>query len=295
MGTRAIARLASLLRDERPEVRHAAINALAGFDRPDSRDALKSVMDRGDAGDRAALLKALSARRTPWAVELYEMALNGKDPVLWYLALEGLAAFPRADTQAAETVNRFIDEHGLDTEAGLQGLDALKNMGGGAARQTLLDLLDKAEDKNVERAIIFGLAILGETRIFPRLQECMLDQEYREHAVTCMAFLLVSDFGGETWRYRNYWQKNEGKSQAFFLKVALGLGDPPLGAGESYQGIAKEELVRALRHESWPVRTAALRILEEGAEQSFGELTRYSTDEEVDTVASAWEIWLKSA
>ena len=62
-----------------------------------------------------------------------------------------------------------------------------------------------------------------------------------------------------------------------------------------YQGIAKNDLVNALRHESWPVRTAALRILEEGAGQSFGELTRYSTDDDINSVASAWEIWLKSA
>lgn len=295
LGTGAIPRLTALLGDERPEVRHAAINSLAGFNRPDSHDALMGVMASGDPGDQASLMKALGARRVTWATELYATALQGEDPVLWILALQGLAALPRTDVESAEVVMKFIHDRGLDSEAGIQGLDALKSMGGDASRETLLGLLAKAKDSDVERAIIFGLAILGETKVFPRLQECMLDQEYREHALSCMAFLLVSDFGGETWRYREYWEKNTGQSQAFFLRVALGVGEEPQGTEEAYEGIAKEDLVRALRHDQWPVRTAALRILEEGVGQSFGELTRYSSDKEVEAVASAWEIWLKSA
>jgi hypothetical protein len=109
-----------------------------------------------------------------------------------------------------------------------------------------------------------------------------------------MAFLVVADFGNELWKYRELWEKYPGESQAFFLRESLGLQRMNPGDVPNYEGIACSELVAALSHEKWPVRMAALRILQEGAGRSFGSLTKDASSDELRTLARAWNAWLQA-
>jgi hypothetical protein len=121
--------------------------------------------------------------------------------------------------------------------------------------------------------------------------ECLFDKASRQNALDAMAFLLVADYGDELWKYRERFEKFPGKSQAYFLKDALGLTAANPEGERSFEEIPVAELVSALKHESWPVRESALRILEEGSEVTFGDLKRDASPEEIAGLVSAWEAW----
>jgi HEAT repeat protein len=286
----AMARLLPLLEDERVEVRHAAIASLTVLPGDRGRDFIEKIMAGHDREAKAILLAKLSGRNDPWVLDLYEQALKEQDPVLWSEALKGLPAFHSA--RAANLIGDFLLEHGFDTEPAKEAIAALKEMGGKEARDTALALMDHCPDKEMRHRVIFALADLGDTRIFPSLADCMLVESLRQRALDAMAFLVVADFGEENWKYRELWEKFPNEDQAYFLKHALKLTELETSREKQWEGIPLSELVKALRNETWPVRNAALRILEEGADRSFGALQKDSPAEEVNQVAKAWESWL---
>jgi hypothetical protein len=108
-----------------------------------------------------------------------------------------------------------------------------------------------------------------------------------------MAFLLVADFEDDFFQYQGLWEKYPGESQAFFLMRALGLAGPAGPDQKSIEGIPISVLVAALSDESWPVKLAALRLLEEGTGKTFGTLTKTSDEVAINTVAGAWNAWFE--
>ena len=72
------------------------------------------------------------------------------------------------------------------------------------------------------------------------------------------------------------------------------LGHSPVAASKkpslrSSSNAQRSPAISALRSEEWPIRLAALRILEEGAARTFGALTKDSPAEEIDQMALVWE------
>ena len=122
-----------------------------------------------------------------------------------------------------------------------------------------------------------------------------LPEEEIATALEAMAFLLVAEYGEEVWKYRDRWEQSQGEGQAFFLRKTLGLSEEGEGPGGeiTYEKLTLSQLVKALRHDAWPVRMAALRILEEGSGESFGSLRKGSEAMMIDRVASLWEAWLR--
>lgn len=283
--------LKALLHDDWPQVRGAAVRALADLEYPENLPALQEIMASEDLEATATLLDALKGRREEWVLDFYEQVLKEGESILWPLALEGLAAF-RSD-RAAKAVIIFIRKLGLDSELAQKGVTALMRVGGEEARIALFDLLETCEDKDLANDLIFALADLGETKIFPRLHDFILEQRLRSRALDAMIYLLVTDFGDEIWKYREVWNKSRDESQAFFLSLALGVQRSSAPNAESFEGIPIFALVKALNDERWYVRKAALRILEEGAGQSFGRLEKGATEGDRVAVTAAWSDWYR--
>ena len=78
------------------------------------------------------------------------------------------------------------------------------------------------------------------------------------------------------------------RRQAFFLRKALGQAEAAEPGRNTIEGLPASALLMALTSKNWPVRQAALRILEEGTGKSFGTLTKSSDETAVNTVAGAW-------
>jgi HEAT repeat protein len=290
-GGMGMAGLKSLLDDEVAEVRHAAIQSLVSLNSIESRRLLEGVMDQERHEDKAALLTALAGSSAPWVIDLFETTLQEKAQGLWPLAVQGLSRV--RSERSAELIVAYIRRFDPGTPESAMGIKALRDLGGAPARATLLTLLEENKDNPMARELVFYLTELGETLVVPRLWDCLLDRKHRDRALDAMAFLLVADFGNEAWKYRDRWEQHQEKSQAFFLKNALGLPlEKEVGEGVRYEGIQASALVNALLDEEWPVRQAALRILEEGAERSFGSFTKNTSTDEVADVARSWQAWL---
>jgi len=183
-------------------------------------------------------------------------------------------------------------EQGFEGDAVLPAVKSLQRAGRDPARNALIDLLDRCPAKSdAERSLIFALAGLGDTRVMPRLQACLFESDLRERALKEMAFLLVSDFGEAIWKYRELWEKNPGRSQAFFLRSALGLPEGADASEPGFEDLSMEHLIGALKSGQWPVRQAALRILEEGTGRSLGSLPEDASPQEIEALAGAWEKW----
>jgi len=285
--------LEPLLMDGRPEVRQAALCALAKTNSKASRALLDEVLNLGDAVSGSAVLKAISGINDPWVVPFFDKALKEGGQGLYNQALQGIAQV--RSPQAAEVVKEFISSPGLSDEHHRAGIKALERIGGQNARDALFGFLEKCENEEMQMEIISGLARLGETRVFSRIAECLMEEKLRDRAIFAMAHLLVRDFGEQTWKYRELWNEHAGESQAYFLTSVLRAEEPWTADTETYcfEGIPVSTLVEALRHDQWPVRLAALRILEEGSGCFFGEMTRTSTDSEVSRMADAWEGWIE--
>jgi hypothetical protein len=249
------------------------------------------MMEDGDAASREALLDALSGAAEPWSLAFYETALQSNDPRLWTPAFKGLDR--QKTPRAAELIIDFVRRFELSSDEARLGVEALKKLGGQSARTALKKVLEDCEDSKVAKRIALGLAELGETSIFPRLGDCMFERDLRQRALDAMAFLLVSDFGEDFFKYQELWQQYPGESQAFFLRKALGLAEAAEPGRNTIEGLPVSALLSALTSKNWPVRQAALRILEEGTGKSFGTLTKSSDETAVNTVAGAWNAWFE--
>ena len=290
-GERLVPRLIDLLRDEWPEVRHAAIRSLVAIGNRACRVALTEVMDGGDSEMKMALLDALNTSSSPWALAFYEKALDSKDERFWAVAFKGLTQ--QKSPQAATIIIEFVRRFELASAEARMGVEALRKLGGQGARTALLTVLEDCEDPELAKRIALGLAELGETSVFPRLGDCMFERDLRERALDAMAFLLVADFEDDFFQYQGLWEKYPGESQAFFLMRALGLAGPAGPDQKSIEGIPISVLVAALSDESWPVKLAALRLLEEGTGKTFGTLTKTSDEVAINTVSGAWNAWFE--
>ncbi|MHC4946346.1 MAG: HEAT repeat domain-containing protein, partial [Planctomycetota bacterium] len=284
--------LIPLLNDSEHEVRYSAIRALAAHDTEASIEALRLVMGGPDVMAKVVLLRALEEEGAPWGFEFFDEALDSVEEEMWPLGLAGLGTIPTPES--AGRIQDFIMNKGFSYEGSRIGFRSLVRMGGDTGRAALLELQAACDDPETAHEIVFALAELGETRIFTKLQDCMFEKDLRDRAMDAMAFLVVADFGNELWKYRELWEKYPGESQAFFLRESLGLQRMNPGDVPNYEGIACSELVAALSHEKWPVRMAALRILQEGAGRSFGSLTKDASSDELRTLARAWNAWLQA-
>jgi len=282
--------LKELVRDENLNVRIEALCSLVAKAPDESSELFNDVMAIANEETRTKLLKALIQHDFPWTLDVYKDVLSCDSPALWLLAFEGLSK--HRSKNAVSLAVDFIEARGIQSDSSGMGIQALEKMGGESAREALLLFLEKCKDKKVGNEIILALAELGETRVLPGLEDCLLDSSIRKKALDYMALLLVSDFGRESWKYRELWQKYKGENQAFFLKMALGYTGAEGNQEKSYCGIPLSTLVDALANKSWQVRLAAIRILEEGAGQNFGKMTKEMDAEGTAKIAEAWGEWL---
>ncbi|MFH1999090.1 MAG: HEAT repeat domain-containing protein, partial [Planctomycetota bacterium] len=200
-GRYVVPKLIPLLADSRMEVRYAAIRTLAVLPTEQSINALREVMNGDDPKARSTLIHSLAPIDEDWVFEFYDLALKGTEPLLWPPALQGLSR--HGSRVSTDIVLRFVQDRDLASEPAQVALEALYEMGGAPARDALYSLLAKCPNKETLYRILLSLAFLGDIRIFPQLQDCLLVNDLRPRAIQGMAFLLVKDFEGETWKYRD--------------------------------------------------------------------------------------------
>ncbi|MBU0755104.1 MAG: HEAT repeat domain-containing protein, partial [Planctomycetes bacterium] len=215
-GETGISSLITLARDKVPDVRFAALRGLASLDSDEGYSVLMEVMTRPDLDAKKVILEALKGLQSSRTLALYGQGLEMEVPELWPLALEGLGEI--SSPRAAEMIEGFIGKIGFQHEAAPAGIVALVRMGGDPARTVLGRLYMACDQAALKKTILFARADLGETRVFPELLDCLLENTLRDKALDAMAYLLVADYGGALWRYRERWEKAPGESQAYFLK-----------------------------------------------------------------------------
>ncbi len=267
-----------LLDDESDAVRIEMLRSLAQAGTSENRAVLWDVIDRGAPARIRELMVALDGIKEPWVFEILA-AGSGKESIdVRLAAVDALALYP--GKEAEDLVFASFESFSRDSDEWRRAVDRLAERGGSTSRNVLLRLFRGNSSRDAIRFLALSLARLGETGVVPVLLRMLEGDEDSVNEIRgALSLLMVRDFPKEVWRYGVLWDKYPGRGQAFFLAEALGMDGSALSTGmdKPFEGIPIRALEDALIDERWMVRLAALRILEDGYGEFFGDANRDST------------------
>ncbi|MFG0315910.1 MAG: HEAT repeat domain-containing protein, partial [Planctomycetota bacterium JB042] len=176
--------------------------------------------------------------------------------------------------------------HGASTQAGLDALDALADIGGERASEVLAGLLD-AERPELREEAAYRLALLGDMRAVPTLLDVLDTPSRSARAQDALSLLLYCDGGERGASFVQRWRDEPTLSSEAWFRRALDLPDDR-GTGELPLAV----LLPAIRDSRWYVRVKAIERLEERFGVSFGSPRRFASADDVERLARRWDGWL---
>jgi len=292
-GESALPALINLLNDEDGRVRIEAFRSLARTECPGALDLMRAVVNRDEEEKVLELLTALCGLRKAWVYEIMELGAVNETARVRLAALEGLSFFH--DEKTGALIKAVLAELGRGTETWCQAVRMLAATGGPLSRQVLLDLYAGTDDRAMRTLLALCLAELGSMTPMDHLLQLVHEGNESSEVREALAVLLVADFPDDAGKFSLLWEQHPGRDQVFFLMKALKLepGDRA-GPENRFGGVPPRTLVKALADSRWPVRSAAARVLEEGAGMRPGKVRRTTGLRELNTIRYSWEAWLES-
>jgi HEAT repeat protein len=287
--------LQSAMADPDPQVANAAVEGIGHLKRPGVVTVLVTELRSESEGRRMAAVKALCMTGHDDAV----------DPVLIALTLDpsplvrGVAAreVPRFGIRALAGLTKVVTDSNADSEARIQAIDTMVKIGGDHIAMVLEALLSDRSDAVADAAAV-ALAARGRKGAVPRLLDAL--EKGRNPVRTLAALERISCRSFPTAKtselpaiYRGWWGENrDGSELVWFAKalVRLGYSEAPLASlvGGRLSEEAGPVLIDALADEAWYIRVNANLYLQRILMTDCGDVTRFSTPEEVAAVQADW-------
>jgi len=294
----ALPMLSAGLRDPDPEVTYASIEALGILGREDCVPMLSLELMSNDKARQVAAVRALCVTNLESAVLPVIGVLKDDASAL----LRGVAAreVVKFGEKALGSLSGLSMDSAQSPEVRSLAIESLVRIGGDHVAAILEALLGDPET-SVADAAAFALAARARKVAAPRLLEAL--ESERNPVRTLAALELLSCQSFPTARavelpaiYRGWWNEHGSEPSSAWFASALGsrgyddpaleklaTGQPPMDA--------VPVLTRALGDNDWFIRANANLWLRRITLEEFGEISRFSTPEEIRKVQARWRGW----
>lgn len=283
-GTASTSALRLRLVDSDPRVVRAAIQAMGNGRSAEQRAELLHLAQGNDDVRRRMALEGLGWEGSDEAFRVLQQAVLSDDAAFVVAAYRGLARI------GGEASIRVLDEavarHGATTQAGLDALDALADIGGSHASEVLAGLLD-AERPEIREEAAYRLALLGDMRAVPTLLDVLEVPSRSSRAEDSLALLLFCEGGDRGASFVQRWRDEPTLSSEAWFRRALDLNDD-----RSTTDLPLAVLLPAVRDPRWYVRVRAVERLESRYGVTFGSPRRIAGEGDIDRLARRWDGYL---
>jgi HEAT repeat protein len=290
--------LSAGLADPNSEVIYAAIEAMGTLARPECVSVLSLELLKDDKARQVAAVKALCATRLPEAlVPILRVIEKDESPLLRGVAAREVVGFGE---KALGGVSSIAMNASGRPEVRALAIEALVRIGGEHVSVVLEALLGDPND-GVADAAAYALAAQARKDAAPRLLDALENDRNPVRAIAALELLSCQSFPTARAEelpaiYRGWWTEHESEPASTWFASAL--------TARGYEGPAIEvlsngrptmdavpALTNALGDGDWFIRANANLWLRRITLEDLGEVSRFTSPEDVRAVQARWRVW----